>query len=135
MASRQTSRQSSRRTSRQRRRLANRIGVWAGLLLGGGFAAFPVLWMLVSSFNLIDPCSGGRHFVEVKKVCVKQFVQIHVPEITGHYFSFRLKCMYYFLDSAKFFMSDFGGFVDKNNITELNLLYYEIFQILLIEIF
>ena len=41
----------SRRTSRQRRRLASRIGVWAGLLVGGGFAAFPVLWMLVSSFK------------------------------------------------------------------------------------
>ena len=45
------SRQSSRQTSKRRRRLANRIGVWAGLLLGGGFAAFPVLWMLVSSFK------------------------------------------------------------------------------------
>ena len=39
------------RNSKRRRRLASRIGTWVGLLLGGGFAAFPVLWMLVSSFK------------------------------------------------------------------------------------
>ena len=38
-------------TSKQRRRLVRRIGVWIGLLLGSAFAAFPVLWMLVSSFK------------------------------------------------------------------------------------
>ena len=38
-------------TSKQRRRLVRRVGVWIGLLLGSAFAAFPVLWMLVSSFK------------------------------------------------------------------------------------
>ncbi|WP_126383028.1 carbohydrate ABC transporter permease [Actinomyces howellii] len=38
-------------TPRQRRRLINRVGVWAGLLLGACFAGLPVLWMFVSSLK------------------------------------------------------------------------------------
>ncbi|MBE6482420.1 MAG: carbohydrate ABC transporter permease [Actinomyces ruminicola] len=38
-------------TTKQRRRLATKAGVWAGLLMGAGFAALPIFWMLVSSFK------------------------------------------------------------------------------------
>lgn len=37
--------------SKRNRLIATRVGVWIGLLVGAAFAAFPVLWMLVSSFK------------------------------------------------------------------------------------
>ncbi|CED90525.1 carbohydrate ABC transporter permease [Actinomyces succiniciruminis] len=38
-------------TAKRRRRLLAKAGVWVGLLLGAGFAALPIFWMLVSSFK------------------------------------------------------------------------------------
>ncbi|RAX19537.1 carbohydrate ABC transporter permease [Actinomyces sp. Z5] len=38
-------------TTKRRRRLLAKAGVWVGLLLGAGFAALPIFWMLVSSFK------------------------------------------------------------------------------------
>ena len=82
-------------------------------------------------FKFINPGSRCSHFVEVEHSCVYDAVEVDVAIVTRHDNGLRLYGVYYLYKVAVFLGAHFRCLVKQNDVTELNLLDYEVLQVVL----
>ncbi len=79
-------------------------------------------------FKFINPGSRCSHFVEVEHSCVYDAVEVDVAIVARHDNGLRLYGVYYLYKVAVFLGAHFRCLVKQNDVTELNLLDYEVLK-------
>ena len=82
-------------------------------------------------FKFINPGSRCSHFVEVEHSCVDDAVEVDVAIVAWHDNGLRLYGVYYLYKVAVFLGAHFRCLVKQDDVTELNLLDYEVLQVVL----
>ena len=96
---------------------------------------FMVCIIVFNVFHHSDPGGGSGGFFKIEQVCVQDFVQIDLTVVACQYFCLHIQRPDNLLDFSQFGSGDLGGLVQQYNVAELNLLDYEVFQVLLIKLF
>ena len=96
--------------------------------------SFRLLFGRHGTFYLLYPCGGSYGTLKVEEMCIKQPVKVYVTVIALNNFGLRLQSTYYGTYSAGFFTCNLRNLIEQNDITELYLLDYEIFDVFFINI-
>ena len=92
-----------------------------------------ILLIAVMILNLVDPCCRCSHLVEVETTGVEQTLQVYVAVVARYDFCFRLNGADYLGEFAQIFSAHLRRLVEKYRVAELNLLYYEVFEVFVFE--
>ena len=85
-------------------------------------------------FYFLDPCCRSGNIIKIKKIGVYEACDINIGIITFNNLCFRLKSANDCLDAFTFVFAYFRYLIQKDYVTELNLLYDKVFDILFIDI-
>ena len=86
-------------------------------------------------FDAPNRSGGGGGACKGEEVCAEELFQIHVSVVACYDLGAGLQCAENLLDAFQFFRFHFVGFVQQDDVAKLNLLYDEVFDVLLINAF
>lgn len=95
---------------------------------------FFLLYLIKMLLHFSHPCGRSHHTVEVEHIGVENLSELHVTIVTLYYLSFWLESADYLLHSSEFFWRNLISLVEQDDVAELNLLYYEILYVILLNV-
>ena len=93
-----------------------------------------IVIFVVMFLDLLNPCGRSRYSVEVEHVGIQNFVEFYVAIVAVDDLGLGLEGADDFPDASQLLRADFGGFVQQDDVAELNLLDDEVLDVLLVDV-